>query len=141
MVGGQGNKFGGKRGAAEIRELIRVQLDWQSKRPCSCENPYGLLTRERDTFHEGVNGVGESGLRYGRQHVSTNEVDEAVLVAARFRRQCVCSKKRGLDRHGSVAAQCARSRELTHLGFGVESITGLDLKRRHALVDQRGEPR
>ena len=51
------------------------------------------------------------------------------------------AEKRGPDADRPVAAERTRGRQLSHLGFGVEPIAGFDLDRRHALADQRVEPR
>ena len=70
-----------------------------------------------------------------------DKVDIAILVALGFRRQRMGAEKRGADGNRPFSAERARSGELAHLGLGIEPIARLDLDRRHALGDQRVEPR
>ena len=97
MIGGQSGKFRGKRRAAEVRQLVGMQLDRQSKRLRRTEHSRRLLSREGDAFHEGVDRIGKPGLRHRRQHLVADKVDVPILVAVSFRRQCVRAKKRGSD--------------------------------------------
>ena len=73
--------------------MVRVQFDRQSERLRRTEHPRGLITRESDAFHEGVNGIRESGLRHRREHLMANKIDVSILVAIGFRWQRMRAKK------------------------------------------------
>ena len=100
-----------------------------------------MVARKSDAFHEGVNGVGKSGLRHRREHLAANEVDVSFLVAIGFRWQRVRTEKTGADGDRPVAAELPCGRQLPDLGFGIEPVAGFDLNGRDALADQRVEPR
>jgi len=67
-----------------------------------------LIARERNAFHEGIDGVGKAGLRHRRQHFLANKVDVPILVAIGLRRQRVRAKKRRSYRDRPSAAQRTR---------------------------------
>ena len=107
MIGGQSREFRSERRSAEVRQLIRVQFDRQSERLRRTKHPRGLIARESDAFHEGVDGVRKAGLRHRRQHLAANQIDVSILVAIGFGRQRMRAKKRRPDADRPAAAQRA----------------------------------
>ena len=141
MIGRQRAVARGERRAAEIGELVGVQLDGKSARPRRIEDAGDLLRRKRDALAEPVDGVDQAFRGERRQHIAGNAGDVAVRVARGFRRQGVGAEE-GCP-HGDVARRTEPARDAQRLSLvgEVEPVARLDLDRRHAFGDQRVEAR
>ena len=97
VIGRQGAKARRESRAAEIRELVGMQLDRQAKRPGGLEHPRHLVGRERDALAERVDRVGEPAPGDLRQHLGAHQVEVARAVGRVFLGQSVRAEKRGAD--------------------------------------------
>ena len=95
MVGRQRAEARGERRAAEVGELVGMQLDRQAERLRRVEDARDLLGREGDALAEAVDGVGQPFGGDGRQHLVDDQVDIGVLVALGFRRQRMRAEEGG----------------------------------------------
>jgi len=141
VVGRKRTKARGEAGGAQVRELVGVQLHRQAMPPRRFEDARHLLRRKADTVAEGIDGVGEPLRRDRRQPFLDDEVDVAVLVTPRFRRQRMRRQIAGRHSDPALATQAACHTKLPRFRVAVEAVARLHLDRRDALGDQRVQPR
>ena len=136
MIRRQRPEFRRQGGAAEVGELLGVELDRQTGGSGGLEHSPDLGGRETDTLAEGVDAVRQAARRDLADQAPADGVDVAVGIAGEFRRGGVGGQKGGDDADRSLLAEFAR--RLEHLGFvgQVEAVARLDLHRGNALGDQ-----
>ena len=141
MVGRQRIVARSQRRAAEVGELVGVELDRQAVRARGRKHPVGLLRGEADPLAERIHRVREAGFGDRRQHLLDHEVDIGALPAGIFRGQGVRAEEGGLDIDRQCLAEPPGDAELLELGVGVEPVARLDLDRGDPFVHQIAESR
>ena len=126
--------------AAEIGQLLGMELDGEPKRFRGLEDLLRLFDRKGDAFAEAVDRIGEACFMDGWQGLLRNKPHIAGAVVAVFRREGMGAEKgRGhLDRQ--AATEFARHFQHLELGFDIEPVARLDLDRGDALGEEVFQP-
>jgi hypothetical protein len=130
MIGGRGSQLHRQRGAAEVVELVRVDLDRESQRHSLGQDLTRLLEGEgfvlAEDIHKGhrsARGVGIPPLTEHRQHCLAHEVSVALRVILVFGRDGV----RAEEGEGKVKRRFVVERkqgfEQAQFGGGLQTIT------------------
>ena len=136
MIGGERAEPGGERGALQVGELLRMQLDRQALRAGGFKHTAGLRRGEPNPLAEGVDGVGQTLGGDGRDHLEADEVDVTIGVARELGRQSVGAKEGRDDADVPQLAQAARGAKRLQFMLKREAVAGLDLDGGDALGDQ-----
>ena len=136
MIGGERAKARGERRAAQVRELIGVQLDRQAMASRGLEHARDLGGRERDLLAEGIDRVGEAPPRDLGQHLVADEVQIARPVVRGPGRQSVGAEEGRPDLDPGLATEPAGDFQHAQLGLEIEAVARLDLDRGHAVRAQ-----
>ncbi len=126
---------------AQIGELFGVQFHAKAMRLRHLEDAADLLRRESNAFAEAVDGIGQTGPRYGWQHLVADFGDVGILVAVRFRRQRMRAEKGRRHRHWPQFADAAGGTQRFFLGGEIQPIARFDFESGHALAQESIDPR
>ena len=130
---------GCERRAAEVGELVGVQLHGQAVAAGGVEHAADLLGRERDPLAEPVDRVGEVFARDQREHAGADHLDVGIRPPFILEGHGVRAEVRSRDVDAAVAGQRAGDGELAQLRLLVQAVAGFDLHGGDALGDQRVE--
>ena len=133
VVGRQPAEFRRERGAAEVAELVGVQLHRQAERARRLEHAPRLRRREADAFAERIDRIDQAFGMQARQPVA-HRVD-VVVGAARRTPAATHARARYVVRTVMPSVCADSARDAQHLAFvvEVEAVAGLDLERGHAV--------
>ena len=141
MVGAHSAELGGESGAARLFQLIGVQLETQPAAPRGRQD----RSRFRDGEHAGLaEHIAEPRQTFagdGRDHPFAQQPYVRLAVGAVLRGHLVGAEERGDERGGRLRREALHHAQLLALGFEFEPVSRLDLDRRRAVREQRGEPR
>src|SRR5262245_28069317 len=127
--------LGGELCAVQVRELVSMELYWQTRSLRGSEHARSLLGREGDALAEGIDRVGQTLLRDFGNHCADLR-DVAVFVGG-LRRQRVGAEKRRYHIDPALTRKPARGAQHARLGLEIEAVAGFDLDGGGALRDQR----
>ena len=143
VVGGERAEARGERRAAEVGELVGVQLHRQAEplAPPRTRAPSAPALKAMPS-HEGVDGVGQPLAR--RSPAASRRRRARCRRPCRRRPRAAGRARRGRSSTtatGRTLAETAGGAQLARLRLGIEAVARLDLDRGDALGDQRVEPR
>ena len=130
---------GGQRRAAEVGQLVGMQLDRQPVPGRGGEDPRCLRRRKANPLAERIHRVGQPLGRDRRQHRLADQADILVAVL-HFRRHGVRAEETGHHPYRPLPPQRAGRPELPRLGRQFQPVARLDLDRGDALAQQRIQP-
>src|SRR4051812_993102 len=101
--------------------------------------PY-LIGREGNPLAKSVDGICGGLPGDTRNHVFANRIDVAGSIILVFRRESMSAEIASLHPDATQFTQFFGCVELLDFGLDIESVTGLDFDRGHALSEERIEP-
>jgi hypothetical protein len=137
MIGRQGAIACRQLGAAEIGQLLGMQLDRNAERPGAVEDAGNLFRRKGDALAETVDRIDQPFGMRGFKTGDADLVDIGVGAALVFRWHGMGAEIAGPDPHRSVCRQRRAPRAASSVRFDVEPVAGLDLDGGDALGDHR----
>ena len=136
MVGRERAVFRRQRRAAEVGELVRVQLGRQAQRLRGLEHARGLRGREGDVLAEHVDRIGQVLARDRRQHLGADQLDVVVGAARVLRRQRMRAEEGAAESEAQLLREQAGDTQHLAFGGGIEPVAGLHFHRGHTLGEQ-----
>ena len=141
VIGGQRAILRGQRRTAQMRQLFGMELHRKPKRLRAVEDAGDLGRAECDPFAEPVDGIDQPlGLR-GVECGQTHLVQIGIRAARIFGRHRMGAQIGRLHRDIPASTQRAGRAQHRQFAVAVQPIARLDLDCRHALGNQRVQPR